>query len=204
MSQDNQRELTQDEINALMDQTAIGDLADMPEFINLPDGVHRCKATFGAKSMGGNLAWTIDLEVIETLELSDPSKDVPAAAGDKVTIIYGSGNEFGQGGYKAIMNSIMEQNGVDITSEEYLKAPISSLIAELQNIEANFVTKQIESKKNKDASGNPRKYTNLVDVTFGDYTASAAAPEAVEAEVAPTQEAPAAPPKLGGLKIGSK
>lgn len=199
MSQDNQRELTQDEINALMDQTAIGDLADMPEFINLPDGVHRCKATFGAKSMGGNLAWTIDLEVIETLELSDPSKDVPAAAGDKVTIIYGSGNEFGQGSYKAIMNSIMEQNGVDITSEEYLKAPISSLIAELQNIEANFVTKQVQSKKDKD-----RKYTNIVDVTFGDYTASAAAPEAVEAEVAPTQEAPAATPKLGGLKIGSK
>jgi len=198
MSQDNQRELTQDEINALMDQTAIGDLADMPEFTQLPDGVHRCKASFGAKSLGGNLAWTIDLEVIETLELSDPSKDVPAAAGDKVTIIYGSGNEFGQGSYKAIMNSIMEQNGVDITSEEYLKAPISSLIAELQNIEANFVTKQVQSKKDKD-----RKYTNLVDVTFGDYTASAAAPEAVEAE-APTQETPAETPKLGGLKIGSK
>lgn len=196
MSQDNQRELTQDEINALMDQTAIGDLADMPEFIQLPDGVHRCKATFGAKSLGGNLAWTIDLEVIETLELSDPAKDVPAAAGDKVTIIYGSGNEFGQGSYKTLMNSIMEQNGVDITSEEYLKAPISSLIAELQNIEANFVTKQVQSKKDKD-----RKYTNIVDVTFGDYTASAAAPEAVEA---PTQETPAETPKLGGLKIGSK
>lgn len=198
MSQD--KELTQDEINALMDQTAIGDLADMPEFLNLPDGAHRCKANFGAKSLGGNLAFTIDLEVIETLELAKPEVDQPAAAGDKVTIIYGSGNEFGQGGYKAIMNSIMEQQGVDIHSEEYLKAPISALIAELQNIEGNFITKQVESKKSKDANGNPRKYTNLVDVTFGDYTASNAAPVA---EVA-TEQAAEEKPKLGGLKIGGK
>lgn len=197
MSQD--KELTQDEINALMDQTAIGDLADMPEFLNLPDGAHRCKASFGAKSLGGNLAFTIDLEVIETLELANPDKDQPAAAGDKVTIIYGSGNEFGQGGYKAIMNSIMEQQGVDIHSEEYLRAPISSLIAELQNIEGNFVTKQVQSKKDKD-----RKYTNLVDVTFGDFTASTAAPEVESAPA--TEQAPVSSTatKVGGLKIGNK
>jgi len=197
MSQD--KELTQDEINALMDQTAIGDLADMPEFLNLPDGAHRCRASFGAKSLGGNLAFTIGLEVIETLELANPDKDQPAAAGDKVTIIYGSGNEFGQGSYKAIMNSIMEQQGVDIHSEEYLKAPISSLIAELQNIEGNFITKQVQSKKDKD-----RKYTNLVDVTFGDYTASTAAPEVESAPATEETPAPSTAPKLGGLKIGNK
>ena len=197
MSQD--KELTQDEINALMDQTAIGDLADMPEFLNLPDGAHRCRASFGAKSLGGNLAFTIDLEVIETLELATPDKDQPAAAGDKVTIIYGSGNEFGQGGYKAIMNSIMEQQGVDIHSEEYLRAPISSLIAELQNIEGNFVTKQVQSKKDKD-----RKYTNLVAVTFGDFTATSAAPEVESAPAAEQVLASSTATKVGGLKIGVK
>jgi len=197
MSQD--KELTQDEINALMDQTAIGDLADMPEFLNLPDGAHRCKASFGAKSLSGSLAFTIDLEVIETLELANPDKDQPAAAGDKVTIIYGSSNEFGQGSYKAIMNSIMEQQGVDIHSEEYLKAPISSLIAELQNIEGNFITKQIQSKKDKS-----RKYTNLVDVTFGDYTAMSAAPEAETVPAVEEATTSTATTKLGGLKIGSK
>ena len=172
---------SQEEINAMLASTAIGDLADAPEFVVLPDGVTRCTINFNVKKISEKLAFVVLLKTIEVLELANPN-DVPPEAGTEVNIIYDAETEFGQGNFKKLLASIAAQHGVDTEAEEFKKTPLLDIITPFQGIEGNVVHKKVGSKKDKD-----RFYTNIVDITFGSY--SAATTDSLIDQSAPAAEA---------------
>lgn len=192
----NTNQPTQEEINALLAGMAIGELADAPEFLTLPDGVTRCVINFGMKKLNEKLAFTVDLKTIETLELANPSVDKAVEAGQEVTIIYGTDSEFGQGNFKKLLSSIAAQHGVDTESEEFKKTPLLDIINPFQGIEGNVVHKRVESKKEKG-----KFFNNIVDITLGNYVPASS--DNLIAQSAPTAvETPATQAPLTGLKLG--
>lgn len=198
MSTTNNTQPTQEEINALLGSMAIGELADAPAFLTLSDGVYRSTIHFGMKKLGENLNFTVDLKVLETLELSNPIVDKPVDAGAEVTIMYGANSEFGQGNYKSLLASIAAQHGVDTESTEFKATPLLNLINSFQDIEGNVVIKKTESKKEKG-----KFFNNIIDVTFGNYVPAGSdnlvaqsAPAGTESPATATQ-APAMSLKLG-------
>lgn len=122
------------------------DLSDKPAFKPLPIGAHHCKFNWEEKvikDVGAGVQ--INLEVIKTVELAEPTKDEPAKAGDKTSIMFFYTHaqdfvwQFGQGQHKEIMAKIAEKLGKDT---------VRNLMKKTNGMEAVFIT-GVRSNKDK-------------------------------------------------------
>lgn len=123
----------------------LDDLSDKPAFKPFPIGAHHCKFTWEEKTIkdvGSGVQ--INLEVIKTVELAEPTKDEPAKPGDKTSIMLFLSHEqefvwqFGQGQLKEILAKIGEKLGKDSNR---------NLMKKSNGMEAIFLTGIRENKE---------------------------------------------------------
>lgn len=103
----------------LLDET-LDDLADLPQVAPYPAGAHVAKMVISKKDgkekdgKKGPPSYMAAFEYVNVMELTDPSKQAPAA-GDKAFVnIYtkkkdGTANEFGQGQLKLLLAPLAER-----------------------------------------------------------------------------------------------
>lgn len=135
------------DLDQLLDGT-LDDLADAPEYRPWPAGTHRftLKLEFDTKVKSVIYA---KLKLLETIEQVD-SEEKPLEVGAEANLRYDLSNEYAQGNFKRILVAAAAHFGAKKNSE---------LIQEMNNVECLGITKQIVSKKNKDAV-----YTDLVEL----------------------------------------
>jgi len=148
--------MTQDnstvDINSLLD-TQLDDIADLPEFVPFPPGLHQCVLNFTSKKIGAHPAIEIKLTMVETIELADPSA-TPPAKGATTNVSYMLDNEYGAGAFKKVAKSL-QAHFTDATS-------IGAIIKEAEGCTANVVTKLREGKKGTTSEG--KVYADIVDL----------------------------------------
>ena len=149
MTQDNTSNAS---IESLLD-TQLDDIADLPEFVPFPPGLHQCTLNFTSKKIGTHPAIEIKLTMIETVELSDPSA-APPAKGATTNVSYMLDNEYGAGAFKKVAKAL-QAHFSDATS-------IGAIIKEAEGCTANVVTKLREGKKGTTSEG--RQYADIVDL----------------------------------------
>ncbi|RLE97822.1 MAG: hypothetical protein DRJ63_08620 [Thermoprotei archaeon] len=88
------------DLDALLDVT-LDDLEDLPEHKPYPAGAHRVLATFDTKEINGKSAVTLDLKLMESLELADASEEAPKE-GDTAGTMFMLDNEYGRGNLKKV------------------------------------------------------------------------------------------------------
>jgi hypothetical protein len=103
-------------IDSLLD-SSIDDLADLPEFQVFPAGVHRVVVNFEKKEVNKHPCVEMKLKALETVELADPTKDEPLAAGTESSVLYMLDNEFGQGAFKKLIKVFAVHCGTTSISE---------------------------------------------------------------------------------------
>lgn len=109
-------------IDSLLDST-LDDLADLPEFKIFPAGAYNGTVALAVKKMGDNMGVELTLTNQETVELSDPTQDQPAA-GATTSVGFLLNNEFGQGALKKVLTSLKEglQLPEAMTNREVMEA----------------------------------------------------------------------------------
>lgn len=103
-------------IESLLDST-LDDLEDLPEFKPFPPGVHRALATLELKVVNEIQCIELSLKGMETVELSEPTKDVPIKEGDTASVLFMLDNEFGRGAFKAIAKPMAAALGTSTTRQ---------------------------------------------------------------------------------------
>jgi len=122
----------------------LDDLADMPEFKHFPDGVHKVRFDFVAKEVNKKPGVELKFTAIETMELSDATKDTPIIAGDETSVLLlfknndGSKNEFSEGTLKMVVGALREQfpgsnNGEILTAAKGAEVVIVTKLKENKN-----------------------------------------------------------------------
>lgn len=104
-------------IDQLLDGT-LDDLADLPEYKNIPPGVHRCNINFELKEIGDKKypAVAVTLTAIETVELPAGATEA-AEKGQKSNVLLFLKHEkqtvamMGQGKFKELMKVLAESFG---------------------------------------------------------------------------------------------
>lgn len=115
----------------------LDDLADLPEFGVYPAGAHRVTIEFAKKEINGKQAIEAAFNLVEHLELTDPTA-TPMSAGAKGSVLYFLDNEFAQGQLKAVLKPIAESLGA---------SRLGDVIDQAKGMEVVIVTKQ---RMNKD------------------------------------------------------
>lgn len=132
-------------LDSLLDAT-LDDLADLPEFKTFPNGAHKVVIEFEKKEVNKHPSIELKMTAVETLELADPAKDEPLAAGTTGNVLYMLDNEFGQGKLKEIIKPLAAHLGV---------SKISEVIEQAKGMEVVVVTKV---RQNKDKT---QSYTDV-------------------------------------------
>lgn len=102
-------------LDSILDAT-LDDLADLPSIKAFPAGVHVCDMSLEAKVVNKKPTVFVNLKVLETLEMSDPSAIAPKT-NDETSIMFmlknndGTSNEINQGLLKNILTKL-KSNGV--------------------------------------------------------------------------------------------
>lgn len=136
-------------IDNLLDAT-LDDLEDLPEFKAFPPGAHRCQATLAIKEVNDAQCIELSLKGIETLELTEPTKDTPIKAGDISSVLFKLDNEFGRGNLKKVAKPLAEALGTKTTRE---------LVDQVKGVEVVVVT-----SLRKDKSDPDRHYLNIKEL----------------------------------------
>lgn len=98
-------------MQSLLD-SSLDDLADLPEFAVLPNGVHRVALQFAEKEVNGHPSVEMKMTVRETIELANPAADQPCAPGTESSVLFMLDNEFGQGKLKEVLKPLAAATGV--------------------------------------------------------------------------------------------
>jgi len=124
------------DIDSLLDGT-LDDLADLPEFRPFPVGTYRVAASITQDPKQAKNLFFLNLKVLETLELSDPT-ETPVEVGAETRIRYDVLNQYGQGNFKKILSAFGTKLGL---------GKVSAILEEARNPhESLVVTKQTFSK----------------------------------------------------------
>lgn len=135
------------DIDSILD-SSIDDLADLPEFLVFPNGVHKVIINFEKKTVNNHPSVEMKMKAIETVELANAA-DTPLEAGAESSVLYMLDNEFGQGSFKALMKTLAEATGTQKISEAMEAA---------QGMEVQVVCKV---RQNKDKS---QSYTSVTKI----------------------------------------
>jgi len=128
---------------------SIDDLADMPEFAVLPNGVHRVRIKFETKEVNKHPCVELKMVVIETIELSETTDAAPAA-GTEAGCLYMMDNDLGQGQFKEIIKPL---------AVHLNEGNIGKVIELAKDMEVTVVTKK---RQNKDKTQTYNSVTNLM------------------------------------------
>lgn len=134
-----------DSLNSLLD-ASLDDLADLPEFKPFPAGAHRVMISWAEKEINKKPAVELNLKMLETLELSNPSDEAPKP-GDTASVAYifknndGSANEISQGKFKKILKELRDSFVLNTSSNR-------EILEQTQNAECVVVTSVRENKNN--------------------------------------------------------
>lgn len=148
--------ITQDEINAYLN-SSISDLAELPEFVPFPAGLHMCVMDYEVRKLGDDPAFCLKLTGQETVELSDPDNDKPIEAGHEVELSFNLNNEFGQGRLRQLAEKFAIQQGLDPAT-----TPIGVAMEPFKGATLGFLTTVRVDKKDPS-----KKYTQIKDIHFG-------------------------------------
>jgi len=129
--------MTDMNIDSLLD-SSIDDLADLPEFAVYPAGVHRVIISFAEKVVNNHPSVEMGMKCVETIELSDPTKDEPLVPGTESSVLYMLDNEFSQGKFKKIMQVLAASCGT---------ASIRDTMEAAQGMEVEAVCKPRQNKE---------------------------------------------------------
>jgi hypothetical protein len=144
----NDTNATMNSMDSLLDAT-LDDLADLPEFLPFPPGLHTCVLNFTTKKVNTKTVVDIKLTAVETVELADPSA-TPLTRGATCNVSYFIDNVYAQGALKKIAQSL-QAHFTDAKS-------LSAIMREAEGCTCNVVTKQ---RPNKDKS---QVYTDIVEL----------------------------------------
>lgn len=137
-------------LDDLLDKT-LDDLADLPEFKPFTPGAHRVRINFEKKIVNNHPSVEMSMELLETLELADPSTEEGASKpGDKTSVLFMLDNEMGQGKLKEVLKPISAALGL---------GKISEVIEAAKDLEVVVSTKVRVNKDKPDA-----KYTDIVSL----------------------------------------
>lgn len=89
------------DLDNLLDST-LDDLEDLPTFEPYPAGAHKVLVTLESKEVNDKPCVEVSCKLIETLELSEPTKDNAPAEGSSASILCFLDNEFGRGALKKL------------------------------------------------------------------------------------------------------
>lgn len=128
------------DINSLLDAN-LDDLADLPEFGVYPAGAHKVTIGFEQKEVNGKSCIEAKFNLIEHLELSDPTAK-PMQTGAQGSVLYMLDNEFGQGALKKVLTPLAAALGV---------TRLGDVIEQAKGMEVTLVTK-IRMNKDKTQS----------------------------------------------------
>jgi len=126
-------------IDDLLDSN-IDDLADLPEFLVFPNGVHRVTISWEKKEVNKHPCVELKMKAIETVELAN-STDTPLVAGAETSVLYMMDNEFGQGAFKDVMKVLAPACGT---------TKVSETLEASKGMEVQVVTVAKQDKKDKD------------------------------------------------------
>lgn len=125
-----------DTMDDILDGT-LDDLADVPEFKPYPNGAHKVSIHFERKEVNKHPCVEVKLKAQETLELTDPEKDVPLEKGAEGSVLYMLDNEIGQGKFKELMKPFAEQYGAGKKLTELMKEANGADVAVVTTKRAN-------------------------------------------------------------------
>lgn len=131
--------------------SAIDDLADIPEFKTFPNGVHKVTVKFAEKEVNKHPCVELSMSAVETVELTNPAESEPLNPGDEGSVLYMLDNEIGQGKLKKILK---------VFADEFGTASLRDTMNAAQGSEVFAVCKGRVDKKN----GNV--YNDIVRVYF--------------------------------------
>lgn len=103
-------------IDDLLDST-LDDLEDLPTFEPYHPGVHKVLISMESKTINNHPTVTVDCELIETVELAEPTKDIAQVAGSKAGTMCMLDNEFGRGAFKLLAKPIGEALNINSPRE---------------------------------------------------------------------------------------
>ena len=136
------------DIDDLLDST-LDDLEDLPSFEVFAAGAHKVLATLDFKTVNDKTVIELEVEMIETVELANPSDKQPAQ-GDKCSTIFMLDNEFGRGNLKLIATPLAEALGT---------SSVRDTVEETNSLECMIVSSIRTDKKDKD-----KKYLNIKEI----------------------------------------
>lgn len=128
-----------EDINNLLDMT-LDDLEDLPEFKPYPAGAHRVLLTLSTKEVNKHPCVEVACKLIETLELSEPTRDEAPKPGAVANILCMMDNEYGRGNLKMIVGPIGLALG---------KNNVKDIVESAKNIECIIVTSIKVDKNDK-------------------------------------------------------
>jgi hypothetical protein len=137
-------------LDSLLD-SSIDDLADLPEFQVYPNGVHKVIVDFEQKTVNNHPCIELKMRAVETIELADPTKDVPLNPGVESSVLFMLDNEFGQGKFKTVIKAFASHLGT---------SSIKDTVEAAKGMEVDVVCKV---RQNKDKS---QSYTDVTKVLF--------------------------------------
>lgn len=151
-------DMLNDSMDDLLDGT-LDDLADMPEFKPLPPGAHRLTIKWDYSTFPKDKIIKLEAKVVETVELSNATKDEPAKPGDELKFMFfflksdGSKSEFGEGAVKALLKPLSDHFGASSLRDSMDKS---------QGCEVLAITKLRADKRDK---SDIKYYTEIVSWT---------------------------------------
>jgi hypothetical protein len=128
---------------------AVDSMPDLPEFKPYPVGVHKVTMNAELDESGDAPVVTIKMRYIESVEVSDPTVELPAT-GASDSCRYKLSNEFSAGALKNVLRPVGEHFGIGSTRD---------VISSISNLEVLVQTKHRTDKTDK-----TKKYTDIVTV----------------------------------------
>jgi hypothetical protein len=116
------------------------DLADLPSFGVPPPGAYVLSVTCGVKTINDKDAVEAEFTVVETVELAD-SSDKPPMVGDKFSVPFMLGNQYGVGNLKKFLAPFQAT---------FNQSSIGALIEEIKGVTVTAVVKQRKDKNDPD------------------------------------------------------
>jgi hypothetical protein len=98
-------------------ESSIEDLADLPEFVVYPAGVHSVTIQWESKTVNNHPCMELKMKAVETIELANPATDTPLTRGTEAGCLFMLDNEFGQGAFKSIIKTLAAATGTNKISE---------------------------------------------------------------------------------------
>lgn len=112
-NQDNATQNLDDDIDLDLLDKNLTDIEDLPSFEVPPRGTYTFLVNAGTKKVNGHPCVTLDYEVVDTIQLADPTKDKAPVPGSKFNSLFMLDNEFGEGNMKKNLAPYAEFFGTD-------------------------------------------------------------------------------------------